>query len=142
MALQLTVVTPEGQAYEGEVEQVVLPGSEGDFGVLEQHERYLAALRPGVLEIHAPGSGAGGKEWAAVSDGFADVSAEAVTVLVSRCDLAAAIDTKTLVQFAYHSERTSSATAQLRHVNVTQERGTENTGPDHRGRMALTLTEL
>jgi F-type H+-transporting ATPase subunit epsilon len=90
MALQLTVVTPEGQAYEGEVEQVVLPGSEGDFGVLEQHERFLAALRPGALEIHTPGSGT---LWAAMSDGFADVNAELVTVLVSRCDLAADIDT-------------------------------------------------
>ena len=51
MGIQLTVVTPEGQPYQGEVEQVVLPGSEGDFGVLEQHERFLAALRPGVMEI-------------------------------------------------------------------------------------------
>ena len=89
MALQLTVVTPEGQAFDGEVEQVVLPGSEGDFGVLEQHERFLAALRQGPVEIHS----GGGKQWAAVSDGFADVSAEAVAVLVSRCDLASEIDT-------------------------------------------------
>jgi len=66
----------------------VLPGSEGDFGVLEQHERFLSALRPGAVEIKT----SSGSQWAAVSDGFADVSAESVTVLVSRCDLAAKLD--------------------------------------------------
>jgi F-type H+-transporting ATPase subunit epsilon len=88
MALQLTVVTPQGQAYDGEVEQVVLPGSEGDFGVLEQHERFLTSLRPGALEILVGGA----SEWVAVSDGFADVSGEQVTVLVARCDLKAELD--------------------------------------------------
>lgn len=89
MALQLTVVTPEGQAYDEPVEHVVLPGSEGDFGVLEQHERFLTALRPGAVEILG---GSGSSEWAAVSDGFADVGGEQVTVLVSRCDLATDLD--------------------------------------------------
>lgn len=88
MAIQLSVVTPTGAAFEGAVEQVVLPGSEGDFGVLEQHERFLSALRPGAVEIKT----SSGSQWAAVSDGFADVSAESVTVLVSRCDLAAKLD--------------------------------------------------
>ena len=41
MALELSIVTPEGQAYDGAVESVVLPGSEGDFGILEGHERLL-----------------------------------------------------------------------------------------------------
>jgi F-type H+-transporting ATPase subunit epsilon len=89
MALQLTVVTPAGRTFDGEVEQVVLPGSEGDFGVLEQHERFLTSLRPGALEIIGSGDAS---QWAAVSDGFADVGAEQVTVLVSRCDLKADLD--------------------------------------------------
>ena len=88
MALQLTVVTPEGEAFDGQVEQVVLPGTEGDFGVLEEHERFLTALKPGAVEIKS----AGGSQWAAVSDGFADVSSESVTVLVSRCDLGGDLD--------------------------------------------------
>jgi len=89
MALQLTVVTPEGQVFDAPVEHVVLPGSEGDFGVFEQHERFLTAIRPGPLEIR---DAAGATSWAAVSDGFADVGAEQVTVLVARCDLASDID--------------------------------------------------
>ena len=92
MALQLTVVTPEGQAFDAEVEQVVLPGSEGDFGVLAEHERFLTALKPGAVEIKSTS----GSQWAAVSDGFADVSSESVTVLVSRCELSGDLDAETL----------------------------------------------
>jgi F-type H+-transporting ATPase subunit epsilon len=82
--LRLTVVTPEGQAYDDEVESVVLPGSEGRFGVLERHERFLAPLQIGVMEVRSKS----GSELAAVSSGFADVSAEQVVVLVDRCRMA------------------------------------------------------
>jgi len=88
MSLALSVVTPEGPVFEGEVERVVLPGAEGDFGVLEEHERFLAALRPGAVEIRTDGN----SQWAAVSDGFADVGGRSVVVLVGRCDLASEID--------------------------------------------------
>ena len=88
MAIQLAIVTPSGQAFEGEAERVVLPGAEGEFAVLEQHERFLAPLRPGALAIHA----AGGVEWKAVSSGFADVGPDQVVVLVDSCDSASEID--------------------------------------------------
>ena len=88
MSLDLVIVTPEGEAYSGTVEQVVLPGSEGDFGVLEQHERTLAPLQHGAIEIKT----AAGSEWAAVSNGFAEVSAERVVVLADSCLLASQID--------------------------------------------------
>jgi len=67
---------------------VVLPGSEGEFGVLERHERYLAPLQPGAVEIRQ----GTGSEWAALSNGFADVSAERVVVLADVCALAEDID--------------------------------------------------
>jgi F-type H+-transporting ATPase subunit epsilon len=86
--LQLTIVTPEGVRYEGAVESVVVPGTEGDFGVLPGHERFLAPVRIGEVEVR----GAGG-HWAAVSDGFADVNGERVVLLVDSCEFAADIDT-------------------------------------------------
>jgi F-type H+-transporting ATPase subunit epsilon len=89
VAFELTIVTPEGEAYSGPVESVVLPGAEGEFGVLERHERYLAPLQPGPVQIK---TGPGDPVWAAVSDGFADVSGEQVVVLVDRCALGNAID--------------------------------------------------
>jgi F-type H+-transporting ATPase subunit epsilon len=88
LAIELTVVTPVGEAYAGPVEEVVLPGSEGEFGVLAQHERFLAPLSPGVMEIRT------GSEsiWNAVSDGFADVNAERVVVMVDSCQRADEIE--------------------------------------------------
>jgi F-type H+-transporting ATPase subunit epsilon len=89
MPLELTIVTPSGPAYRGEVDSVVLPGSEGDFGVLPGHERFLSALRTGEVQIEVGGR----KTFAAASEGFADVSGSQVTVLVDSCELAGDIDT-------------------------------------------------
>ena len=78
MPIDLSVVTPEGEAFSGSVDAVVLPGSEGEFGVLERHERFLTALQHGVMEVRSPA----GSQWAALSDGFADVRGERVVVMV------------------------------------------------------------
>ncbi len=90
MAIQLTIVTPQGEAYGGPADSVVLPGTEGDFGVLEGHERMLVALRVGTLEVlGGEGEGSG---WAAISRGFADINGEEVVVLVDHCRKAEEID--------------------------------------------------
>ena len=88
MPFELTIVTPEGQAYQGSVERVVLPGREGEFGVLTNHERFLAPLRVGAVEILTTD----GPLYAAVADGFAEVDGERVTVLVDSCELEHEID--------------------------------------------------
>jgi F-type H+-transporting ATPase subunit epsilon len=85
---ELSIVTPEGRVYQGRVESVVLPGSEGDFGVLGGHERFLAPLRIGEIEIRDER----GRRFAALSGGFADVSGEQVVVLAETCELAERID--------------------------------------------------
>jgi len=81
MSLELTIVTPLGEAFHGLVEAVVLPGSEGDFGVLPRHERLMTALRGGELEIR---TGSGTRR-ASISEGFADVSGTEVVVMVTSC---------------------------------------------------------
>ena len=88
MPIELTIVTPEREVYSGPAENVVLPGSEGDFGVLEKHERFLAPLRTGEVEVKIDGE----SHWAAISDGFAQVTGDRVTVLVDTCELAKEID--------------------------------------------------
>lgn len=89
MALELIVVTPEGQAFAQEVEYVVLPGVEGEFAVLESHQKFLTPLQPGAMEVKLSD---GSSEWAALSDGFAEVTGEQVVVLVSECYKAHEID--------------------------------------------------
>lgn len=94
MAIELVVVTPEGEAFSEEVEQVVLPGEAGEFGVLESHERFLTPLQLGPMEIiRTAGDSSGRKsEWAAITSGFAEVDGTRVVVLVDSCALAGEID--------------------------------------------------
>jgi F-type H+-transporting ATPase subunit epsilon len=88
MPLELTIVTPEGTRYEGRIDGLVVPGAEGDFGVLPGHERFLAAVRIGELQLRDGSSGL----WAAVSDGFAEVNGEKVVLMVDSCEFADGID--------------------------------------------------
>ena len=88
MPIDLSIVTPQGETWRGLVEGVVLPGSEGQFGVLPDHERFLTPLRIGAIEIRT----ASETLVAAVSDGFADVTGQEVAVLVEACELASEID--------------------------------------------------
>ena len=88
MPIELVVVTPEGQAFSGPVQEVVLPGADGEFGVLESHERFLSALAHGCMEIRT----AEGSQFSAVSDGFAEVTAEKVVVMVDSLVAAADVD--------------------------------------------------
>lgn len=92
MAFELVVVTPEGEAFSGQVEQVVLPGVSGEFGVLENHERFLTPLVLGPMHILREGGTDAGGEWAAITDGFAEVDGSRVVVLVDSCALASGID--------------------------------------------------
>ena len=89
MALELVVVTPEGEAFSEAVQQVVLPGEAGRFGVLESHERFLTPLVRGPMQILKEG---GATEWAAISSGFAEVDGQKVVVLVDGCALKSEID--------------------------------------------------
>src|SRR6266849_10204535 len=61
------LVSPEKLAFSGEVDQVDVPGMEGDFGVLAGHAPVVAVLRPGILTITAHGT----KEQIVVLGGFA-----------------------------------------------------------------------
>ena len=74
MPVELSIVTPERQVFAGSVDNVVLPGAEGDFGVLENHERFLAPLRIGEARIENGGR----VQWAAITDGFAQVTGAAL----------------------------------------------------------------
>ena len=84
MPFALTIVTPQGQAFAGPVDAVVLPGSEGEFTVLPQHERFLTPLKVGEMTIKRGGE----TLRATISDGFAEVRGDAVNVLVESCTFA------------------------------------------------------
>ena len=82
------LVSPEKLLFSGDVEQVDVPGAEGDFGVLAGHAPFVSTLRPGILTVH----GAGGEQKIVVLGGFAEVSAEGLTVLAELAEAVADID--------------------------------------------------
>jgi F-type H+-transporting ATPase subunit epsilon len=71
------LVSPEKLAFTGEVDQVDIPGVEGDFGVLAGHAPVIASIRPGILTVFTGGK----QEKIIVTGGVAEVSEKGLTVL-------------------------------------------------------------
>lgn len=71
------LVSPQRLLFSGEVEQVDVPGSEGDFGVLAGHAPLIAMLRPGIVSVF----GAGAPTRIVVGDGYAEINPDGLTIL-------------------------------------------------------------
>ncbi len=87
------LVSPEKLAFSGEVDQVDVPGVEGDFGVLAGHAPVVAAVRPGILTITTGGA----RQKIIVLGGLAEVSENGLTVLA---DVATSTQEVDRAQFA------------------------------------------
>jgi F-type H+-transporting ATPase subunit epsilon len=75
--LHFDLVSPEKLLFTGDAEQVDLPGSEGDMGVLANHAPLVTTLRPGIIVVHREG----GDMRVVVNGGFAEVGPAGLTVL-------------------------------------------------------------
>jgi F-type H+-transporting ATPase subunit epsilon len=87
------LVSPEKLAFSGEVDQVDIPGVEGDFGVLAGHAPVVAAVRPGILTV----TNGGTHERIIVLGGLAEVSDKGLTVLA---DVATSLEELDRAKFA------------------------------------------
>ena len=74
---QFELVSPSRLVMSGEVEEVVVPGTEGDFGVLAGHAPFMSTLRPGFIEVRR----AEGTDRIFVRGGFADTNPTGLTIL-------------------------------------------------------------
>jgi F-type H+-transporting ATPase subunit epsilon len=99
--LHFDLVSPERLLISAEVDQVDVPGSEGDFGVMANHAPVMTTLRPGVLTIQSPGK-AGEKYF--VRGGFAEVTLGGLTVLAEEAMPLAELDTAALDQRIKNAE--------------------------------------
>lgn len=77
MALQLDIVTPEKKIFSDTVDNVYLPGADGEMGILPQHAGLVTALKPGELRYLHNGK----VEKLAIGSGFAEVTQTKVIVL-------------------------------------------------------------
>lgn len=85
--LHFELVTPERLVRSEEVYMVVVPGSEGDFGVLAGHAPYMSTIRDGDLAVYRTNGAQ--PERIAVRAGFAEVNEQGLTVLAESAEEAA-----------------------------------------------------
>jgi F-type H+-transporting ATPase subunit epsilon len=90
---QVSLVSPEALVFSGEVDQVDLPGTEGDFGVLAGHAPIVAMLHPGIVTVAAGAA----KLRFVVLGGLAEFSQAELTILA---DSAGSVDDFDVVEFA------------------------------------------
>ena len=88
------LVSPEKIAFSGEVEQVDIPGAEGDFGIMAGHAPMVTTLRPGLLTVTVGGKA----QKIAVFGGLAEVSSKGLTVLAEVATSVAELDKAALAK--------------------------------------------
>jgi F-type H+-transporting ATPase subunit epsilon len=88
MSLTVRVIAPDKTVWDASAEEVILPSTTGQMGILTGHAPMLTALETGVLRVRAD------KEWTpiALMGGFAEVEANEVTVLVNGAERGADIN--------------------------------------------------
>ncbi len=116
--LTLQIVTPEGEIFSGSVKSVVLPGCEGEFGVLPGHVALVTTLSAGVISVEFDD---GASENIAVDWGYAEVDEDNVNVLANGAvalggsgDISAAIaKARTLLESSHDNKFASGALARI-----------------------------
>lgn len=92
--LHFDLVSPERRLFAGDVDQVVVPGEEGDFGVLPNHAPFMSVIRPGAIAVLNDGS----TERTFIHGGFAEVTPAGLTILAEEAIAVADIDADKLAQ--------------------------------------------
>lgn len=84
MALHFELVTPVRLVRSEDVYMVVVPGTEGEFGVLEGHAPFMSTVRDGVVKVYKTNGGQ--PEEIIVQGGFAEVTPQGITVLAEHVE--------------------------------------------------------
>jgi F-type H+-transporting ATPase subunit epsilon len=84
MALHFELVTPAKLVRSADVHMVVVPGTEGEFGVLEGHAPFMSTVRDGAVQVYKTEGAA--PESIEVRGGFAEVSEKGLTVLAEHVE--------------------------------------------------------
>jgi F-type H+-transporting ATPase subunit epsilon len=109
--IKLELVTPEELLFSGDVDMVVIPGVEGDFGVLFGHAPLISLIRPGVVTIYNTDNS---QEKLFVSGGFAEVTNTECTILAEEArplaDITQAFADERLHRARKHYDKATSDT--------------------------------
>jgi F-type H+-transporting ATPase subunit epsilon len=104
MSLTLRVLAPDQSVFDGTAEEVILPSTTGQVGILPGHVTMLAALDTGVMRLRSGGS------WSTIAlmGGFAEIEADELTVLVNSAELGSRIDASA-AEAAFESAKSVAA---------------------------------
>ena len=105
--LQFELVSPEKLLLSEPVGMVVVPGTEGNFGVLPGHALFISTVRPGVIDVYEDGKTV--SERIFVSGGFAEVTPERCTVLADEAMPLSSLDRGTIESEMRTLESTAAA---------------------------------
>lgn len=100
MPLQLEIVSPERRAYADEVDMVVVPGLDGQLGILPHHTRLISALGTGELRIKKGGT----EQLMFISGGFVEVRPDKVVVMADLAEHSDEIDEQRAVEARKRAE--------------------------------------
>ena len=100
MPLQLEIVSPERRAFTDEVDMVVVPGSDGQLGILPHHTRLITALGIGELRIKKGGT----EQSLLISGGFVEVRPDKVVVMADLAEHSDEIDEARAVEARKRAE--------------------------------------
>jgi len=100
MPIQLEIVSPERRAYEDEVDMVIVPGVDGELGILPHHTRLLTALGTGELRIKKAGT----EQLMFISGGFVEVRPDRVVVMADLAEHSDEIDEARAVEARKRAE--------------------------------------
>ena len=106
MPIQLEIVSPERRAYADEVDMVIVPGIDGELGILPHHTRLLTALGTGELRIKKAGT----EQLMLISGGFVEVRPDRVVVMADLAEHSEEIDEARAVEARKRAEAELEAT--------------------------------
>jgi F-type H+-transporting ATPase subunit epsilon len=101
---QLEIVTPEAKTYSDTVDSVVVPGIDGELGILSQHVPLLTQIQPGELRVAKDGK----ETNLAVGEGFVEVTGERVIVLTDMAVEESDIDAEAAEEAVRRAEKAMS----------------------------------
>jgi F-type H+-transporting ATPase subunit epsilon len=77
MSFNLKIITPQGSVFEGDVESLYAPGTDGYFGVLSSHAPMVSAIGTGIMKVDKEGD----IQYYVISGGVAEINREETTIL-------------------------------------------------------------
>ena len=114
--LHFSLVSPERELFAGDVDQVDVPGTEGDFGVLAAHAPFMAAIRTGAITVFNDGA----QTKYMIQGGFADVTPDGLTVLAERATLLSDVESSYLTEEISKAEQMYADTEGDARLDIAQ----------------------